>query len=115
MEYADMLDDNFQDFHGIGGDAQYVVMQFTGLKDKNGKEIYEGDILEAESEEEIGADDSTSGVGYYKHHNAVIRYLLPECAFLGQLIGFDNLSSSIPKECEVVGNIYQDSHLLKNT
>jgi uncharacterized phage protein (TIGR01671 family) len=66
---------------------EYELMQFTGLLDKNGKEIYEGDILKG-------------------RFNGVVEWT-NECA------KYNNGWSSFWDNSEIVGNIYENPELLK--
>jgi len=81
-----------------------VLMQYTGLKDKNGKEIYEGDIVHV-TDFFHGDAKVYKGVvkfvgGYYQIEGQDIRN-----APLGWIISSDDL--------EVIGNIYENPELLE--
>lgn len=84
-----------------------ILMQSTGLKDKNGKEIFEGDVVQyqntkvpsANSEGVIRYFDNWAMFGIDIEHNE------PRALFFSGLA--DHIS------LEVVGNIYENPELLK--
>lgn len=73
------------------------LMQYTGLKDKNGKEIYEGDVV-------------TEWKGKTEHITDVIEWtgdmLTPSYSSQGMKTLMD-----IGNEFEVIGNIYENPEL----
>lgn len=95
------------------GPDDYVLMQFTGLKDKNGKEIYEGDILNATDCELVGYHQNEYGESeIYEDSKGKVHYVGGGFCFDGHSAGDLPLDTFGPDALEVIGNIYENPELL---
>lgn len=82
--------------------AEPPVMQFTGLKDKNGKEIYEGDIVEPTHKSHVRYPN--------KEYRRPSKRKVIEWVTSFNRCGFNICNQA--KVVEVIGNIYENPELL---
>ncbi len=78
---------------------RFTYMQYTGLKDINNKELYEGDIVKI----------------LPNNYIALAEYSQESCAYLlKNKNGYRGYFSIIQEGFEVIGNIYENPELLEN-
>lgn len=88
-KFNDFLEDN----------ERWIIMQYTGLKDKNGKEIYEGDIVRVDWNDKR-----------YKVHNVAVVWNKKNLCF--EIEGGCLTDDS--NHFEVIGNINENPELISN-
>lgn len=95
----------------LGDSPNYKLMQFTGLHDKNGKEIYEGDIVKFHWFGFNGSETDNDGIGTIVYGNPYDMSFSISSEGNGDFLIND--TSHYEEPCiEIIGNIYENPELL---
>lgn len=98
----------------IQREKDFILMQYTGLHDKNGKEIYEGDIVKVYFKKDAWINNNKE-CGY---KNGIIEYCV-DCFIVyiknykDKIYPLSAFGSREIKYLEVIGNIYDNPELLE--
>ena len=95
-----------------------TIGQFTGLTDKNGNKIFEGDILKATSEDTGEPIYAVVGYGKFNDPNSldddsIIGWYAEFRGIKTTILNGESEGCSIPSACEVVSNIHDNPELLE--
>ncbi|MEA0564569.1 YopX family protein [Lysinibacillus irui] len=92
------------------------LMQYTGLKDKNGKEIYEGDIVKTHDQNNVIEYEHGSFLvkglhadEYERTYSVLYHYLVDATIPDMPHSRFDGVTTTL----EVIGNMYENPELLE--
>lgn len=104
--YFDLREDNDFAFYEFYSSCDLDnIEQYTGLKDKNGKEIYIGDIVRAE-------DDGRYLVGTVEWNEDYAKCEVIYSQITGNSFEFEGDSGyPVANSCEVIGNIHENPEL----